>query len=104
MNRSTERVLVDSRYAEVIHNMPHNVEPIVFSSDKQLTSKGTIFLWRQYMLDRPIKKYVDLEGYNKRIEHPEILGGEYLNRLDNFDKIYDNHGVLGYYLTGVKIV
>ena len=55
------------------------------------------------MVDRPIRKYIDLEGYYKKVEHPEILGTEFLNRLDSFDKMYDNHGIQGYYLTGTRI-
>ena len=96
----SERVLVDSRYTEVIENMPHSAERSIFSSDRQLTSTpGTVFLWRQYMLARPIENYVRLEGYYQEVLSPDILGIEFLNRLDNFDKMYDNHGIEGYYLT-----
>jgi hypothetical protein len=100
LSNVAERVLVDSRYAEVIGNMPHNAESITFSSDRQLTSEpGTVFLWRRYMLDRPIKTSMHLEGYYKKIEKPNVLGIEILNKLDQFNKMYDNHGVQGYYLT-----
>mgnify|MGYP000897547535 FL=1 len=99
LSNVAERVLVDSRYAEVIDNMPHNAERISFSSDQQLTrTPDTVFMWRQYMLDRPIRKDMDLEGYYKKVQRPEVLGTEYLNKLDGFDKMYDNRGVQGYYL------
>ena len=105
LSNVSERVLVDSRYTEVIDNMPHNAERITFSSDQQLTSTpGTVFMWRQYMLDRPVRTSMHLEGYYQKIEYSRVLGTDFLNRLDNFDKMYDNHGVQGYYLTGTRIV
>jgi hypothetical protein len=100
LSNVSERILVDSRYAEVINNIPHSAEHRIFSSDRQITSTpDTIFLWRQYMLERPIENHVRLEGYHKEVLSPQILGIEFLNRLDNFDKMYDNHGIEGYYLT-----
>jgi ABC-type transport system involved in multi-copper enzyme maturation permease subunit len=105
LSNVAERVLVDSRYAEVISNMPHNAEGISFSSDRQITSTpDTVFLWRQYMLDRPVRTSMHLEGYYKNLENPNVLGIEILNKLDQFNKMYDNHGVQGYYLTGTRIV
>ena len=105
LSNISERVLVDSRYTEVIDNMPHSAERIIFSSERQLISTpDTVFLWRRYMLDRPIQNYARLEGYYKEVLSPEILGTEFLRRLDNFDKMYDNHGIEGYYLTGMSIV
>jgi len=96
----SERILVDSRYAEVINSIPHSAEHRIFSSDRQITSTpDTVFLWRQYMLDRPIENDVCLEGYHKEVSSPQILGIKFLIGLDNFDKIYDNHGIEGYYLT-----
>jgi len=100
LSNVAERVLVDSRYAEVISNRPHNAERIKFSSDRQITrTPDTVFLWRRYMLDRPIQNNIHLEGYYQEVLSPEILGIQSLNRLDNFDKMYDNHGIEGYYLT-----
>jgi len=99
LSNISERVLVDSRYTEVIDNMPHSAERIIFSSEQQLSTPDTVFLWRQYMLDRPVQNYVHLEGYYRKVSSPEILGIEFLHRLDNFDKMYDNHGIEGYYLT-----
>ena len=100
LSNVAERVLVDSRYAEVIDNMPHNAERISFSSDQQLTrTPDTVFLWRQYMLDRPVSRSMHLEGYYKNVVNPSVLGIEILNKLDQFNKMYDNHGIEGYYLT-----
>lgn len=100
LSNVAERVLVDSRYAEVIDNMPHNAERISFSSDQQLTrTPDTVFMWRQYMLDRPVSRSMHLEGYYKNVVNPSVLGIEILNKLDQFNKMYDNHGIEGYYLT-----
>lgn len=103
LSNVSERVLVDSRYSEIIQNMPHNAEYKIFSSDQQITcTPDSVFLWRQYMLDRPIQNYVRLEGYYKEVLSPKILGTEFLNTLVNFDKIYDNQGIHGYYLTRIR--
>jgi len=105
LSNIAEKVLVESRYPAVIDCIPHSAEYVVFSSEQQISSTpGAVFLWRQHMLDRPIKKDVDLEGYYKTLVHPEILGAEFLARLNNFDKMYDNHGVQGYYLTGTGVI
>jgi len=100
LSNVAERVLVDSRYAEIIDNMPHNAERITFSLDRQITSTpDTVFLWRQYMLDRPVSRSIQLEGYYQNVVNPSVLGIEILNKLDQFNKMYDNHGIEGYYLT-----
>jgi hypothetical protein len=39
-----------------------------------------------------------LEGYYKRIEEDKILGSEFLDKLEWYDKNYDNGDVSGYYL------
>ena len=100
LSNVAEKILVDSRYIEVIRSIRHSAEHITFSSDRQLTSTPrSVFLWRQYMLNRPIRTFMDLDGYYQRVERPEVLGTEFLTRLYDFDKVYDNHGVQGYYLT-----
>lgn len=102
LSNISERVLVDSRYTEVIDNIPHSTERIMLSSKQQIISTpDTVFLWRQYMLDRPVRNYVSLEGYYQEVLNPEILGVEFLRKLENYDKTYDNHGIEGYYLTGM---
>jgi hypothetical protein len=104
LSNIAKKLLIDSRYLAVIDSIPHTAEYIAFSSEQQMSNTpDSVFLWRQYMVDRPIRKYIDLEGYYKKVEHPEILGTEFLNRLDSFDKMYDNHGIQGYYLTGTRI-
>jgi hypothetical protein len=100
LSNVAERVLVDSRYAKVISSIPHSAERISFSSDQQLTrTPDTVFMWRQYMLDRPVSRSMHLEGYYKNVVNPSVLGIEILNKLDQFNKMYDNHGIEGYYLT-----
>ena len=95
----SERVLLDSTSCSVITSIPHTAEWIRYSSEQQMASTpDTVFLWRQSMLDRPIGKHAELEGYYKPIVHAEILGMNFLIKLDRFDKMYDNCGVQGYYL------
>jgi hypothetical protein len=59
---------------------------------------GGIFVWRQYMENRPIRMFTTVEGYYKPVVSNVILGPEYLDELEKRQKIYENDDVHGYYI------
>lgn len=60
--------------------------------------QGKIFLWRDYMLDKPVRTFDKMEGYDRQIEVPKILGQETFNELADMNRIYDNREIIGYYI------
>jgi hypothetical protein len=60
--------------------------------------QNKIFLWRNYMLDRPIRSFNRIEGYDRIIQEPIILGPETLNELEKTNRIYDNNEIIGFYI------
>ncbi|MDD3043220.1 MAG: glycosyltransferase family 39 protein [Methanosarcinaceae archaeon] len=58
--------------------------------------KNQTIVWRNYMLDRPIHYFTELEGYYQPVEVNKILGPEFLAKLNKNNKIYQNGEVNGY--------
>ena len=59
---------------------------------------GGVFVWREYMENRPIRMFTTLEGYYKQVENNVVLGPEYLRELEGMQKMYENGDVCGYYI------
>lgn len=55
-----------------------------------------VFLWRNYMLDRPIMKYDSLENYDRVIQSNVVYGQSTLNKLEQINKIYDNGEIIAF--------
>lgn len=50
------------------------------------------------MLERPIRTFTRVEGYDRRVEKADILGFEVLNELEKENRIYDNSEIIGFYI------
>ncbi|MBA2869077.1 hypothetical protein [Methanococcus maripaludis] len=100
MAQFSEHIFSDNRYGSsvlgIFLNLTH--EPLqnhetIFKRDDD------IFLWRNYMLDRPVRTFTKIEGYNRRITKFEILGKNVKLKLDvETNRIYDNNEIIGYYI------
>ncbi|APH38559.1 glycosyltransferase family protein [Methanohalophilus halophilus] len=70
-----------------------------FNNKEQIHKrKKHIFLWRNYMLNRPIRTHVRIEGYDQIVAKNEVLGHNTLESLYNSQKIYTNNEIIGYYV------
>lgn len=100
IHRISNTIIIDNRYQELLPKSNSKTNVIIFQDyDQILSSRNSVFMWRNYMIDRPIRILMPIEGYYKRIEFPTIMGVETYNSLDNIhNKIYDNYGLEGYYL------
>jgi len=99
LSNISENVLVDSRYAVVVKSLDSNTNVMILSSEQQINkTSNSVFLWRDYMINKPIQMYVPLMGYYQPISRPYILGPEFLSKLDKFNRVYDDRGVEGYYI------
>jgi len=97
--RISEKVMLDSRYSSAVGRISHQTEYIIFQSEEQIEKiTKTVFIWRDYMLDRPIKMSALLEGYYKEIVVGKVLKKKYLETLNRFNKIYENDDMCGFYL------
>lgn len=64
-----------------------------YTQNKPMPS-GSIFLWRSYMENRPIRGFVSID--NRSIATEEVLGPEFHSKLDKYNKVYNNNKMSGY--------
>jgi hypothetical protein len=69
----------------------------LYSRDLSIRT-AKIFVWRKYMIDRPIQLHTNIEGYYQPVEMPVVLGQDFIKNLETTQKIYSNDDVTGYYL------
>ncbi len=100
VTRISDKVMLDSRYSQPVgRTSAHQTERQIFRNQQQISSTpDTVFMWRDYMLDRPIRLFMTLEGYDRRLVERKILGKDFLMELEKFDKIYQNGDISGFYL------
>jgi hypothetical protein len=96
--RYSENVFSDSRYGSsiigVYLGLPHNA----FYNEDLSDRDGDVFIWRNYMNDRPIRMFKTINGYYQPIEDNVILGPTFHKELEKMQKIYENNDVQGYYI------
>jgi hypothetical protein len=60
---------------------------------------GGIFVWRQYMENRPIRMFTTVEGYYKPVVSNVVLGPGYVDELERTQKIYANDDIYSYLIS-----
>ena len=75
----------------------------IFNQDQIYSENDTIFLWRKYTLNRPVRVQRVLNNsynvkYTKLETTTEIFGNSFYEKLNMYDKVYDNNEIIGYYL------
>ncbi|MCQ1539534.1 hypothetical protein FTO68_11155 [Methanocalculus taiwanensis] len=99
ITRISNRVMSDTRYFSLVSRTNYQAEAITFQEEQQLgNTPDTVFMWRNYMLNRPIMHFQRIENYDRRIKGTKILGIEFFKDLEKYNKIYMNDGITGYYL------
>jgi hypothetical protein len=97
----SDKAFSDSRYGSSILNIYNGLQQNPFNSEdlSGLSNRAdSIFVWRKYMVDRPIRILETfVKGY-KNIATPIILGQAYMDQLEKMQKIYMNEDIIGYYL------
>ncbi|MDV2481193.1 hypothetical protein F8E02_04045 [Methanoculleus sp. Wushi-C6] len=93
----SDKFMADSNYMCLLSMDPGN-HVREFTSKKLFSDADRIFVWRNYMYDRPIRQEIELEGYYKRIGISQIVGLEMLNNLEVKSKVYQNADITGFYL------
>lgn len=97
----SDKAFSDSRYGSSILNVYNGLQQNTFSL-KDLSDISnrfdSIFVWRKYMLSRPIRVLESFAKGYKNIENPIILGRVYEEQLEKMQKIYMNKDIVGYYL------
>jgi len=98
LSEYSENIFSDSRYGSSIIGLCCGIGYSSSESEKEiLGAKDKIFVWRNYMKNRPVRAYIDLDGYYKKIIDNRILGKDMLDRLEYHDKIYQNDDITGYF-------
>lgn len=79
-------------------------DSVYLSKEEVFNRENSLIIWRAYTLERPIRvsrvSKIDLV-YDKARYTNEILGFEFLNTLNQNQKVYDNQNAMGFYLSGV---
>lgn len=92
MHLYSDEIFSDSRYGHSVINIRLGDSLSTEPSFQQ----SKIFLWRNYMLERPIMKYASLEGYDRKVQSSVIYGYKTLKELEQMDKIYDNGEIIAF--------
>ncbi|WP_321430910.1 hypothetical protein [uncultured Methanolobus sp.] len=106
MIKYSDNIFSDARYGpSVIGIYLSNIEStdsLAYATPNKesiFSKKNNIFLWRNYMLDRPIRTFTQTQNYDRIIVEPVVLGKETFNKLEMTNRIYDNSAIIGYYIT-----
>ncbi|OBZ34303.1 glycosyltransferase family 39 protein [Methanohalophilus sp. DAL1] len=99
MSRYSDDLFSDSRYGSSVLGVCLNLDQSPLQNKQRMSSRvNEILLWRNYMLDRPIRTFAKVEGYDRRIVKKEILGPEVLKNLIKENKIYENGEISGFFI------
>ncbi len=99
LSRYSNNLTSDSSYGNSVLGVYLGINNSTFRSDNDLFKlKNKIFIWRNYVLHRPISYFMTIKGYFKPIETNKILGPEFLEIFERYDKIYTNGDISGYYV------
>lgn len=91
-------VFSDSRYGTSVIGVNCGLQHSSFDSEDLSKRIGSIFIWRDYMKERPIQMFTIIDGYYKPVESDVVLGEDYLRYLDRFQKVYKNDDIVGYFI------
>jgi positive regulator of sigma E activity len=70
-----------------------------YSSSRNLGADGRdLFIWRNYMENRPIQITTTVEGYYQPVAAEKVLGEEYYRTLLLNDKVYNNGDLTGFWM------
>ena len=97
----SDKAFSDSRYGSSILNIYNGLQQNPFDSKdlSDLSNRAdSIFVWRNYMVDRPIRVLKTFAKGYKCIVIPIVLGHAYKDQLEKMQKIYMNRDIIGYYL------
>ena len=94
----SEQAFSDSRYGSSVLGVHCGLQHDSLDSRDLSDHVGGVFVWREYMENRPIRMFTTIEGYYKQVVNNIVLGPEYLRELEKMQKIYENDDVSGYYI------
>jgi hypothetical protein len=94
----SDAVFSDSAYGGSIIVDYYGIQTTSLYSRDMSIRTGKIFVWRKYMIDRPIRTFITLNGYYQPVEDTLILGPTFHKELEKMQKIYENNDVQGYYI------
>lgn len=95
----SEQAFSDSRYGHSVLGIYYGLQHDSLESRDLSDRVGGVFVWRQYMENRPIRMFTTLEGYYKPVVSNVILGPGYVDKLERTQKIYMNDDVYGYLIS-----
>lgn len=95
----SEQAFSDSRYGSSVLGIYYGLQHDSLESRDLSDRVGGVFVWREYMENRPIQMFTTLEGYYKPVVSNVILGPGYVDELERTQKIYMNDDVYGYLIS-----
>jgi len=97
ISQYSSNLFSNSRYARTVFKEIVGIDQNSINSINEIfNSKGDIFIWRNYMISRPIQLYIGGFGVYKGVYEKKILGNETLSRLNMQNKIYENDDIIGF--------
>ncbi|MCO5381285.1 MAG: hypothetical protein NHB15_03545 [Methanosarcina barkeri] len=104
LSKYSSNIISDYQFGRTTLEIKLGLENRTISNQDQIYSENdTIFLWRKYTLNRPVRIQRVLNNsynvkYTKLETTTEIFGNSFHEKLNMYDKVYDNNEIIGYYL------
>ena len=102
LTRYSNSVFSDSRYGGSVMEIYYESTTYSLFNEDPLERKGEIYVWRKYMMDRPIRVFVNVKGYYDSVECSVVLGEDYLKKLAMVQKVYSDGDISGYFIQNDK--
>jgi len=104
LSKYSSNMISDYQFGRTTLEIKLGLKNATINNQDQINSENnTIFLWRKYTLNRPVRvsrtltKNYDI-NYVKLRTNNEIFGNKFHERLNKYDKVYDNNKIIGCYL------
>lgn len=104
LSKYSSNMISDYQFGRTTLEIKNGLKNRTISNQDQIYSENdTIFLWRKYTLNRPVRVHRVLNSsynvkYTKMETTNEVFGYSFYEKLNMYDKVYDNNKIIGYYL------
>lgn len=104
LSKYSPRMLSDYQFGRTTLEIKSGFKNATIRNKDQIYSENdTIFIWRRYTLNRPVSVLRVLKGtydikYVKLTTSQEIFGNGFYDKLNMYDKVYDNQKIIGFYI------
>lgn len=96
LSRYSDNLSSDIRFGYALIGFISDPNDTFIELKEENLNQSQTVIWRDYMLARPVRYSMKLDGYYKPVIMNKVLGPEFLEKLNRHNKIYQNGNINGY--------